>query len=269
MTRFALAMLMASTLGLASATGQTTDTPSLDEGTPADNVRGAALRARAPGNIVQDALARHAALRDARLEYQRSGGEINPNGTLNDGAGTGSIGTGGGTGSGVFGGLLDGLLGSNLLGGIGGLGDLSGLLGGSSGGTGGDSAIPSNITPEVIALLEQFGIDINDVFPAGGTSKVNNAGTGFNGFVTTDKTSTFQGVTPPVTEEPKFHVRWANAVLGSIFTALETGIRLNAFVDLLENIFRPLLIPESQDQTSKPASVRLSPAPPVWMSPTG
>lgn len=274
MFRFlAPAAVVAAALFTISASAQTssTTTETVADRAPSENVRSGAVSERAPGNIVQDALARHSQLAADRLERQRSGGNVG-NG---DGESSGSSGSDSGSGSSsdMFGGLLGDILGGGLLGGV---GDLLGGSSGSSTGdssteTGGSSGVPSNITPEVIALLEQFGIDINDVFPSGSSNTGSTNSSGTSGSVNRLKgTSTFQtnGTDTPTEEEPKFVVRWGNALLGALFDAIESGVKLNAFVNLLEDIFRPLLIPDSTSNTatSKPSTSSVRAAEPFPLS---
>ncbi len=257
MTRF-IGLLFSATViaSVAVAQSSSTGSESLADRDPSQNVSAGAVAERAPGQVVQGALARHRELAAARLAYQRGDGEAPV-------SGGGTTGGSGSSSGGSSGGLFDGLLGDILGSDVGGA--LGGLLGGGTGGSGtdGGSGIPSNITPEVLALLEQFGINIDDVFPSGGSS----SGTSVSGSnlpnIVNKSDDRSQTVADPDAQEPKFTVRWADALLGSFFDALNAGIRLNLFVDLLESLFRPLLIPDSgeeQTTTSKPASVH-RPAP--------
>lgn len=237
-----------------------TTTETIADRSPSENVRGGAVSERAPGNIVQDALARHSQLAADRLAFQRGSGDLG-NGSGESSGSSSDSSSGSSSGSDMFGGLLGDILGGGLLGGVGDLlgGSSGSTTDGSSTGTDGTSDIPSNITPEVLALLEQFGININDVFPSGSSSSDSSSTTGTSGSVNQLKgTSTFQtnGTDTTTEEEPKFVVRWGNALLGALFDAIQSGVSLNAFVNLLEDIFRPLLIPDSTSDgtTSKSAT---------------
>lgn len=219
----------------AAAVGQTTtptdpqtpEVPDLSEQTPIENTRGAAVRLRAPGLTIQAALERHRELAEGRLGAQREADTT----SLGTSGSTGGVGTT--SGSGDLTDLLGGLLGS------GSLGNLSGLLGGLTGGTttgtstGGGSSVPSNLTPEALALLQSAGIDINDVFPSG-----------------TSKTSSEQGKSDARSQtadddvvETPFRIRWADAMMTTIFTSLTVGIRLPDVVDAFKDLLRPILFP--------------------------
>lgn len=251
--------------------GGSSGATSLADRDPSANVRSGAVAERSPSNVVRAALQRHRELTAARLAFQRGDGELGEGGSTGGTAGGSSGGSGGG---GLFGGLLGDIVGSGITDLLGGLG---GMLGGSSGGTTGNSGgagtgnpnIPSNITPEVIALLEQFGIDINDVFPSAGTTGSGSNSTGNTGGSLPNIRSKLldraQATGGPAEQQPKFVIRWANELLSAMFDAINAGIRLNAFVDLLENLFRPLLIPDSGGQSqdaNQSSSVRVQ-APPA------
>lgn len=222
---------------------------SVTDRTPLENVGAGAVQQRAPGNLVRAAIGVHAERAAARLAAQRGGdaSELSPELTPTTPGSSGNS-------------LID-LLG-NLLGGMGGLGDLSGLLGGLEGagiagrppdtggpsdtgvigtGTGapgaGAGAIPGNLPPEALALLEANGFNVGDL-----TARAQGAA------AAGDKPGGRQQTTPePPTipeQEPKFITRWANAMLQTLFTALAVGVSTPDFVDLLVEALTP---PEASD----------------------
>ncbi|MFQ5805423.1 MAG: hypothetical protein ACE5I3_03115 [Phycisphaerae bacterium] len=213
----------------------------LAERSPAENVRGGAVWERAPGRIVDLARARHLALRDQRAVAQRTG-DTSMLAPQPD-----AVGGLGGSLSNLFGdGSLAGLISSFLNSG------LAGALGGPMGGslqpagnragagttTGADSgAIDfSNLPPEVIQMLAGAGIDLNDLnqrsredapAAADAQAKALARAQANNG-----------------QEQPKFIVRWADAMLSTFFTSLTVGFQTQDFIDLLKDLFRPLFIPQ-------------------------
>jgi len=217
-----------------------------DQPTPQDNgqtvlqkVRGGAVRERAPGRIIDQARARHAALRDARLAAQRSG---DTSGLAPEGLGPATTGA-----TNALTNLLGDLLGSGILGGLSG-GDISSILGnltGGSGTTGGSTTgatgitgnsggtgpnIPSNIPPEAIQLIQNAGIDINQLFakPRAPTATAADKDRGRSQAATPDQ------------QQPKFVVRWVDAMLSTLFTALTVGFQSPDFVSMLADFIRPL-----------------------------
>lgn len=217
MRRYFLGLVIGS---FASAAFAQTTTETLSDRTPFQNVAPGAVAERAPGNTIQQALSRHQELTNDRLSRQRgddTGDDQESDASTDDSTGTDSL------SDLLSGGLLD-----SLTGGL----DLSGLLGGLSGDTGGDSAIPSNITPEVIALLESAGIDINDVFPADGSTSQSREPAAAD--------AKLEAVAQDATEEPSFRIRWADAMLDTMFTSLVFAFQTPTFIDFLADAIRPL-----------------------------
>lgn len=243
-------------LGLAmagfSASGQTTSAPAgLDEQSPQENARMGRVAERAPGRIIDEARSRHSGLRDNRLEYQHTG-IAESDGTSSDGTTSSSSSTGGLDTS-----SLSNLLGSFLSGG--GLNLLQGsnLFGSTSGGststsTSTNSNIPSNITPEVIQMLQGAGIDINDVFPAdSGTAKTQARQQSSDAQISNilldrwpNKSSqTAQTATSDdeYDNDPNFRIRWSNAMLSTLFTSLVVGMQTPEFINLIKDAIRPAI----------------------------
>ncbi len=222
MLRFGLT-ITAGLLAMAGAAFAQVET-GLEDQTPAENVTGGAVRGRAPGLIVNTARAAHSQRAAERLAAQRAGDTsvLAPE----------EVATAFSSGS--NGGLTD--LVGDLLGGVTGL-DLGGLLGGLTGNTGtttgtgtgttgeatgGTGNIPSNITPEAIALLEANGFDVNELFAQ------------------TRETPEVKQVTQDATtEEPRFMVRWADSILSQMFFALTTTLNSSLFVDFLVDAITP------------------------------
>lgn len=222
----ALASLTLAGLGPA-AFAQSTGS-GFSEQTPAENVQSGAVQSRAPGQVVKLAIAQHRERSNARLAAQRAGDTsvLAPELPTLLGGGSNSL-------TDLLGGLLGGLTG---LGDIGAL--LDGLGGGAAGtddGTGSTGSTPatsngaSNLTPEAIALLEANGFNVNDLLaqsrqPASTSTAVES-----------DKAAVQQ-----TTEiQPEFAVRWADAMLSTLFTALTIGFQTPDFVDFLVDILTP------------------------------
>ncbi len=217
MRLYILGLVIGSFAGAAFA--QTT-TSSVSDRTPFQNVAPGAVAERAPGNTIQQALSRHQELANERLSRQRgddTGSDEDADAETDDSTGTDSL------SDLLSGGLLD-----SLTGGL----DLGGLLGGLGGSTGGDSAIPSNITPEVIALLESAGIDINDVFPADGSTSQSREPAATDAKV--------ESAAQDAADEPSFRIRWADAMLDTMFTSLVFAFQTPTFIDFLADAIRPL-----------------------------
>lgn len=210
-------------VALAQDTAGTSETQSND--TPASKVKSGAVRERAPGRIIDAARQRHNDAKAQRLQAQRGGdvSSLAPEGT----------GTVGGS-SNPLNNLLGGLLGS--LG-----GNVGDLIGGLSNGTGtaGGANIPSNITPEAIAMLEAAGFNINDLFP--GTAQVREVG---GGLVAAGDEE--EKVDPRVQaangtgNDRSFATRWADAMLSTLFTALVVGFQTPDFINVLADLVRPM-----------------------------
>jgi hypothetical protein len=192
---------------------------SLADQPPAENVRGGAVRDRAPGRIIDFARARHVSLRDARLAAQRARetSALAPEPTA---AGTSSS---------------SGSLLSTLLGGLS-SGAISSLLSTGLSGTGSTGTDFSSLPPEVIQMLAGAGIDLKDLNQKSSEDS--------SAEVVTQPKSSSRAQTSDTQEQPKFIVRWADAMLSTFFTALTVGFQTQDFIDLLKDAFRPLFVPQ-------------------------
>lgn len=233
LTALCVVLLLAAPNTLGQTTPAANIGEKLSQNTPAHNVLGGAVRARAPGRIIDAARAQHVAMAKERLAAQRAG---DTSSLLAESAAFGSTGSSG---------LLDGLLGSagsgllgSLLnsGALGGL-DIGNLIGGGSTGgtTGGSTGGTSGLPPEVIQMLLDAGINLGDLNLKGkdsGTSQV--------------KSSTLtQQTNLPAPEERRFVLRWGDAMLSTIFTAATVGFQTQDFIDIIKDAFRPFLVPQS------------------------
>jgi len=229
-----MALLLSSPAAWAQASGSNNDEASgtsLADQPPAENVRGGAVWQRAPGRIIDLARARHMGLRDLRLSAQRSGETA----TLAPEPAAGS--ELGGSLSSLFGGSFSSLINTFLNSG------LAGALGGQTGGSlqpAGNSADSggtdfSNLPPEVLQMLAGAGIDLKDL-----NQKQNEESS-------TESAAQLKSFTRAQTnggqQEPKFVVRWADAMLSTLFTAITVGFQTQDFIDILKDVFRPLFIP--------------------------
>jgi hypothetical protein len=211
LTVLCLLVLFAAPVTWAQTSG-TDDASTLADNAPADNVLGGAVQERAPGRWIDAARARHTALRDARLAAQRSGdtSSLAPESTT---SGTSS------TSGSTLTGLLSSLLGSS-----------TGTSGTSSTGSG-----FSNLPPEVLQMLAAAGISVSDLSSLNQKSSNDSSTT-----VEQSKDSLRAQTTTDTTEERGFVVRWADAMLSTMFTSLAIAVQTTDFVTLLEDIFRPL-----------------------------
>ncbi len=222
----------------------------ITQGPPGPKVRGAAVRARAPGRVVNEARARHTG------ESSRTGSYFNTGGSAASGAaGSRNAGSSGSSsGSGLLGGLdLAGLLGqfansgllpSLLNSGVGSMTGASGSAGsGSTGGTRnnatGNSNIPPNITPEALQMLQDAGFNLDDLFPSG---------SGSAGSASPAKAAG-RSQQQQQTEQTPFVIRWGNAVLQTTFAAIVLAFQTPDFRELLLDVLRPIFIPK-QDSGS-------------------
>jgi hypothetical protein len=212
-------------LSAPAAWGQTQASDSIADNQPADNVKSGAVAERAPGLIVSQARARHRALAEQRLAAQRTGETwlLMPESTDATGT-TDSISN-----------LIGSLLNSGLT------GSLGNLLGGTSGGTSGSDF--SNLPPEVLAMLANAGIDLNDLKNATQKEKED-----LDSEATLSAKTSSRAQTSTIDEtEPKFVVRWADAMLSTVFTAVAVAFQTQDFIDLLKDAFRPVFSPSSDD----------------------
>ena len=229
----------------ASSTAVGTD---LAERGPAENAKGGAVSNRAPGQIVRQALARHRESASLRLGAQRTGETwlLAPEPSSSSGLAD-SL-------SNLLGGLSPNLINSFLNSGLGGA--LGGQTGGTSGSggsslpggsfTGGSGSVgnsgtsgsnSSSLPPEVIAMLQGAGINASDLNQKSreGTSRVSDANS---------KTSSLTQQTSVAAEEPDFLVRWADAMLSTVFTTLAIGVQTPDFIGLLKDALRPIFFPQ-------------------------
>lgn len=226
---FCLFVLVITPVAWAQTSADEGDT--LADRQPTENVRGGAVYERAPGRVVDFARARHMGLRDERLAAQRSG-DTSPllpePGTL---AGLGSF-----SSSNPLLGLISSFLNTG-----------TGTSGGTStpATTGGNT---SGLPPEVIQMLTSFGIDLNSLnlratqdTDAGATAPAKEA--------ETSQAATTQ-------EERDFIVRWADAMVSTLFTSLVLAVQTTDFIELIKDAFRPLLNMEEADESSDGATSR-------------
>ena len=189
----------------------------LDDRQPAENVRGGAVYERAPGRVVDFARARHMGLRDARLAAQRTGetSALAPEpGTI----------TGLGSSQNPYLGLISSFLNTGL----------GGAFNTGTGDTGSAGGTSSGLPPEVIQMLTSFGIDVNSL-----NLKANQNS---DADVTAPAKAAETSQASTTQEERDFVVRWADAMLSTMFTSLTVAVSLQNtdFVDLLKDLFRPL-----------------------------
>lgn len=212
-----------------------------------------------PAVWTQNARSRHQEIQQARLY----GGGYIPEGSTLGAESSGSSSSGGLSdllgslgGSTGLSGLLSSVVNSGLLGSLGSsLGSTSaGSTGSSSGSTetgngttstGGSTSsnpnIPPNVTPEVIAMLEGAGIDINEVFPPDDTGSSSSTGSRSKSVFG----SAAQSTNPPtvVEEEDSFRTRLINALLETTFAALILAFQNQAFIERIADAIRPTFGP--------------------------
>lgn len=81
-------------------------------------------------------------------------------------------------------------------------------------------------------MLTSFGISLSDLQNA----KQTNAAASTKQTSQTAQTAT----TTTTTQQSDFVVRWANAMLSTVFTTLTVAVQTTDFINLLKDIFRPL-----------------------------
>lgn len=250
----------ANALAQTTTTGTPTTAPSVGDSTPTENLQ--TVGARGPSVTVNAARARHLQLRNNRLAYQHGAGEATNGAGANVGGGDNS--TGSDSISDALGSLINsGGLGS-LAGLLGGDVDLNSLLGGTGGTSGTNPNIPSNITPEVIQMLQGAGINIDDLFPSEGTSGTSKSLSTDN----LDDSKTAQrsqaasilmdrwpgkedarSQTTGDTEEQSFGDRWkeqmALTFFRNLFTGITAGLSSPQLIGNIEDALRPILRPDS------------------------
>ncbi len=228
MKRSLVGLWVALLLSSPAAWGQTTggsgsnnDGGSLADRQPVENVRGGAVRERAPGRVIDAARARHLGLRDARLAAQRSG---DTSGLAREPDAASGL---SGSSSNLFGGSISSLLNTFLNSG------LAGALGGQ-GGTSGTGL--SNLPPEVLQMLADAGISLSDLNQK---QKEDPSADSVSSPKSSSRAQTNDGQ-----DEPKFVVRWADAMLTTFFTAVMVAFQTQDFIGLLKDAFRPLFTPQ-------------------------
>ena len=244
MNRFAVTVGLVATLFIATGWAQDDDPNApLAEKSPAQNVRAAALHARAPSNWVNAARARHAELINARVNGPRYGNPVQDSqeqGTAgSDGSTSGTSGLGDLitqlTGSGALGSL------ANLFTGATGLGETStstggnGVLGSVGPSTGDTSDSLAGIPADALAMIAAAGIDITDLLAK---SRDDNASGAIAKLPSKDVVSRAQSQ-----DDRKFHVRLVDSLLSTLFTALSVGFQTPEFIDSLKGFLRPVFIP--------------------------
>lgn len=229
---FCVALLFISPTAWAQTSGNN-DADTIGDKQPAENVRGGAVHQRAPGRVIDFARARHMALRDARLAAQRSGdtSALAPEPLAVSGSGDWL--------SNLLGSLSPSLINSFLNTGLGGSGGS-----GSTGSTGDDF---SNLPPEVIQMLAGAGIDLKDL------NQKSNQESADTPFAQPKESSRMQ-TSGETQQERDFVVRWADAMLSTIFTSLAVAVQTNEFIDLIKDIFRPLINPGDTGDSSNGTS---------------
>jgi hypothetical protein len=204
----------------------------LADNSPADNATGGAVQERAPGRWIDAARARHRDLADARLAAQRSGdtSSLAPE-PISFGAAD-SLG-------GLLGGSLTDLISTFLGSGLGGS-IATPTAGGQNGGTTGGGGDFSNLPPEVIQMLAGAGISLSDL---------NQKSIQDSGDSASDKTADRAQTSDSQTERD-FRVRWADAMLSTIFTSVAVALQSQDVIDGLKDLFRPLFTPPETDTDS-------------------
>jgi hypothetical protein len=235
------------------AQGQTAS--DLASATPQENASSSAVNQRAPGTWVRGAIARHTGLKGLRLTGPRFGQPNTEEADLRFGTGTGTTSTTDG-----LGGLLD------LLNQVGGLGELGNLVGGLTGGTTGgtDTTGGTNYTlADLIALGQSVGATSKSI-TADATSEAGGGATTKVGATTQTRYGRTYGgaiarlpkpeeryqTSTTTTETTSFKTRWANAMAQTFFSAVALGFQSTAFIELLKDSLRPLVLPQSQTDTN-------------------
>lgn len=258
-----------STSAQQTTTGTTTTgtatTQSVAGNTPTENLL--TVGERGPGIVVDAARARHLRLRDNRLAYQH-GQESQGNSTSGSTTGNSTA-----TGTTDLSDTLSGLINSGGLGSLAGLLgsgnlDLGSLLGGgstgstgtstdASGSSGTNSNIPSNITPEVIAMLQSAGFNIDELFPAGGTQKSSTRSqelvSSANSILMDRWPGKVDAVSQTTTDEQSFGERWktemALTFFRVMFNSITAGLSSQAFISNVADVLQPILRPDLTSNT--------------------
>jgi hypothetical protein len=225
-----------------------------------------------PGSWVRGALTRHSQLIGERVTGPRSGKmptlPTDNSSSSNSGTSTNSLSS-----------LLSSL-------GSGGLGDLTSLLGsltggnastGTTGTTGTSGSSPSTSgTSSLADLIASMALAQGANPTSSGTSKLldaaqstsptTNATTGtlsatevrknFGGAIARlpKPEQRFQSTAPATTTERSFGVRFLDATLQTVFTALTVGFQSSDFITFLEDQLRPLILPSTTDNSGSGSS---------------
>jgi len=249
------------TLPANAQTGDSTGATSLTESSPQENARSGSVSLRSPGTWVRGALSRHGELKGLRLTGPRFGQPNTEEAELR----FGSSGSSSSSGLGSLGSLLNlaGSLGSGSTGAIGDIGTLLGsLVGGGSGSTSGSTTTgsgsgdvtippPSNGTSytlqDLLALQDAYASQksINSESDKTSTMQSQDEQT-FGGAIgrLPKAEDRFQTTTE---EGDSFKVRWANAMLQTMFSAVAVGFQSSPFIDALKDGLRPLFYPPAEE----------------------
>ena len=213
MNRLAIAAALAAILCVPAAWTQDTAGESsgteLADGTPAQNASPGSVRQRAPGTWINAARARHSELIEQRVNGPRFGQFVEDD--LQADSGSSSLGSGFASSGGAVG----------------------------SGTSGTTSGIPDNIPPEVIQMIEDAGIDTSQLFAKG---RDDDASGTVEQLPEKDIDSRAQSQ-----DDRKFHVRLADSLLSTFFTAVTVGFQSRDFIDALTGFLRPIFAPPAED----------------------
>ncbi|HPM23084.1 MAG TPA: hypothetical protein PLP66_04225 [Phycisphaerae bacterium] len=239
--RFAVALVLTAFLvyPVAAQTTSTTDATNLAANTPAENASGGFVAARSPGTWVKAALSRHNGLQGIRLTGPRFGQPNTEEGAIRAAGNTGTSGT-------STAGGLSSLLGLvSQLGGLDSLADLTNTGANTNTGTG-----DTDYTLEdLIALGQAYENSQQKSSNAASRSSVNTQAGGAIARLP-KRAQTAQSTTTTTTTgttESSFAVRWTNAILGTFFSALSVGFQSSAFITMLEDALRPLVLPGTEN----------------------
>ena len=171
----------------------------------------------------------------------------------------------------LFGGSISSLISTFL--GSGASSALSGLSGTSVPLTGGGSTTSgssgsdfSSLPPEVIQMLANAGISLSDL--TGSRQKSRDA-TSASSDKTSSRMQSSGTPTTGTTQEQKFVVRWADAMLSTVFTALSVALQTQDFINLLKDFFRPIFGVSTTTQPSASAATTNMVLARVWTPSSG
>lgn len=190
-----------------------------------------------PGSWVRAAIGRHNTFIDLRVNAVRGGGQA---GFLSSSSGTGTSSSGSLSGSlGSLGSLLD------LAGGLGGLGGLGSLTGTSGTGSSGSTTGQDFTLADLLAMAEGVQQPRSDAATTADpkSTQFQQQSTTRVGGAAINRLSKPEDRGQETTDEPEFKIRWADAMLTSIFSALALGLQSTAFIQALEDALRPIIYP--------------------------